>query len=993
MCLSILSQISSVDSFLGSCFSQWPHSVEQSCHGTALYGIKGFRSWFESQFPDAILAMPKDTAHDEFDHVLIDMNQLLHVALRRSRSEGHALTLLMKELDACCDLASPRRSLVLAMDGPPSAAKLATQRRRRFSTIVRSDWKQQQLKRFGRTLSKTQEAKKLRRLNTETKTLCITPGTAFMDRAEQTLLYWAWQRMSNPRTRLSNVRVYISSSRVPGEGEVKLLDWILQKNRRGDSIAIIGGDSDLVLEGLIIPPSSTHNVFVLLPDGNKRYLAVSLWETTRALSKFLPKLVAADMMRVRTDLVLLLILNGNDYLPRLRGVSGFNKVFHTYLRLLHQWLDDKKAHPQTPFLVDPDTLEFNLPFCIAFFRHLSQLTQPRSFLDQTAESQDDRNARSRNSALGQLNNLVEGGFLPEPVRWQTVSPDNYEDVQDLADDEDDETAGEDDSSYDTDEVEADEDENNQPPKDQVLIRLTMGREGADDFLSYDLWQDVGVSRKETKQALAQMALEDLMGEDYSDEGDDDELGISGAGYAWEVQTAAPANVTSYLGGLLWNLQTYQDGICSDYAYNYGRRMAPSAPDMVDFFKAAADHKQTVGRHDLLDERFSHPISAGLSCLAALPSQVADLVPAPYNMVPNGTVEEFYAASISPLDNSFDMKRFESFCENYLKALGEDNAPPMSHGDALLQGKDAVHHGRRIMSGDHYWTVLTRSYRPLEHPFDPPQPFSERMSQLRPNRRLKVSRLLATALPRPRSVWSSEQSNSQVGTNTPAAKLSRRRLPAEVVHGTMGNVIRSTSKKTLVISDVEYKQAYQQFAKSRKKRKVKLDLTLPSLEGEKSTSKAKSKPATHKERRDFDVVARMREFKVVGPPSEPVKNVDGQTAIALLVQLSEAKILGPIEWNITAPSHTMYASVDPQVHECVRLSVKRGPKLHNTVPDDGLVYEQDRHVNLESRQSLKQHLASFALCDLLGPQTRWSEMTLRDLKECLNGVEDPRQGQS
>mgnify|MGYP003319028727 CR=1 FL=1 len=35
-------------------------------------------------------------------------------------------------------------------------------------------------------------------------------------------------------------------------------------------------------------------------------------------------------MQVRTDLVLLLIMNGNDYLPKLRGSSGFDKLFGSY---------------------------------------------------------------------------------------------------------------------------------------------------------------------------------------------------------------------------------------------------------------------------------------------------------------------------------------------------------------------------------------------------------------------------------------------------------------------------------------------------------------------------------------------------------------------------------------------------------------------------------------------------------------------------------------
>lgn len=333
-------------------------------------GLKGFRGWFESQFPTALESIVAADSNDTFDHVLVDMNQLLHICVRKSRSDGHGLTLLMKELDAVVDLATPTQSLVLAMDGPPSAAKLATQRRRRFGTVVKAEWKLKNLEKLKKRVRPRLLARKQRRAKAEIRTLRITPGTAFMQKAENCILYWAWQRLSNANSKLSKkqVKIFLSSSTAPGEGEVKLLEWIYSRQRKGSSICILGGDSDLVLEGLVIPPASTHNVFVLLPDGSKRYLAVSLWETTRRLYKYLPHLTVNTIMNVRTDLVLLLILNGNDYLPKLRGSSGFNKLFHAYIRQHREWAAEGRA--KEAFMVDPESLEFNIPFTLAFFQSL-----------------------------------------------------------------------------------------------------------------------------------------------------------------------------------------------------------------------------------------------------------------------------------------------------------------------------------------------------------------------------------------------------------------------------------------------------------------------------------------------------------------------------------------------------------------------------------------------------------------------------------------------
>jgi hypothetical protein len=349
---------------------------------------------------------------EKFHHVLIDMNQLLHITLRRARSDEHALTLLIKELDKYMEIASPTRCIVLAFDGPPAAAKLATQRRRRLNTIVRAERKKLRmeiLKKRGLVVPprRKEMSRRKDKAAKEEETLKITPGTEFMAKAHDAVLYWAWQRLDSPKGKISHCRIYISPSTVPGEGEVKLLDWLLQagSDRRmtrvmrkgevevehhrrivkaGESVAILGGDSDLVLEGLVIPPTITHNVFVILPSTGKISHVVSLWETTLTLGKYLGnKFDPSDIMRVRTDLVLLLIMNGNDYLPKLRGSSGFNKLFHTYLSLLKNWIKGDNAH--RPYLVEPETLEFNLPFCLSYFQKLAsvapkQLSQPLDIL-------------------------------------------------------------------------------------------------------------------------------------------------------------------------------------------------------------------------------------------------------------------------------------------------------------------------------------------------------------------------------------------------------------------------------------------------------------------------------------------------------------------------------------------------------------------------------------------------------------------------------------
>jgi hypothetical protein len=180
---------------------------------TVLTGIRGFRAWFESQFPDALTTIQKGhKTPEKFDHVLIDVNQILHVCVRKSRSDGHALTLLMKELDEIVQLSTPTTSLVLALDGSPSAAKLSTQRKRRFATVTKSEWQVRNLDKVGKRMKAAALARKKLKAQSEVRCLTLTPGTDMMRLAEQAILYWAWQRLDGRSALLENVKIFVSPS-------------------------------------------------------------------------------------------------------------------------------------------------------------------------------------------------------------------------------------------------------------------------------------------------------------------------------------------------------------------------------------------------------------------------------------------------------------------------------------------------------------------------------------------------------------------------------------------------------------------------------------------------------------------------------------------------------------------------------------------------------------------------------------------------------------
>jgi len=809
----------------------------------------------------------------------------------------------------------------------------------------------------------------------EEETLKITPGTQFMDRAHEALLYWAWQRLENPKGKLSKCRIYISPSTVPGEGEVKLLDWLIQagndertidigrvmnkqkgnkggqleieRHRRlvkpGESVAILGGDSDLVLEGLIIPPTITHNVFVILPSTGKTSYVVSLWETTLTLGKYLGKAFdPSDIMRVRTDLVLLLIMNGNDYLPKLRGSAGFNKLFHSYLRLLREWIKagEKKGRP---YLVNPDTLEFNLPFCLAYFKMLAsvapkQMAQPSDMLPNSQSI----------TPLSQLYSMVDAGFLPSPAEFERIQ------------------------------LPGGESENN----GKEILRLTLGTatDGNHNYnrkqnqTQFEIEHYITTDRplKKAKQTLANIALENLLGEDYMDmnafldgdasNDDDDDFDFgpnAGGAYPWEIQIPAASSVDEYLRGLLWNLSTYQDGVCSDYGYNYGRRMSPTAEEIVSYFEAAKKDGEKVDREALLGDSFVTPLSAGLSCLAALPSQVDYLVPHPFReLSEDGTVEDIYGRCMDSENNVFDMKLFKELCTD---AVGLKNGKTN-----IRKSPKRKSNLRKVRTGDTFWTVIRRVRSPLVHPFEPPPPFSDRLSYLRNNPCIKATHIIASDRPR----WLREGQKS----GNDAEKQNDEETTQDGKHSDMGKLLVNALGDDTTLDKVGYKMVYQSREIIIEKKKRRKSNVVKTKEEETPLGMANSsQPCYDNELLQYEM-KRMNEYGLK-PPEISLNSADGFNALQCLQQLYDADLVNELVWEYQTPSKTKYASEYPDFYEEVKVSI-------SILDDKPLRLSQDRNPKLFSRKVVKHTLASIVMDELFKDEGEWHKITVKQMKSLL-----------
>ena len=112
-----------------------------------------------------------------------------------------------------------------------------------------------------------------------------------------------------------------------------------------------------------------------------------------------------------------------------------------------------------------------------------------------------------------------------------------------------------------------------------------------------------------------------------------------------------------------------------------------------------------------------------------------------------------------------------------------------------------------------------------------------------------------------------------------------------------------------------------------------------------------------------------------------KTKDSITALSCLYQLDDAGIVGKVQWTVTHPSDSEYASLAPEEHEKFSLEVRP--------PADAAFFKtfvltRDRERGKTSKKLVQQHLASRALDTLLKKRRakKWQELTFQEIKFIL-----------
>lgn len=256
----------------------------------------------------------------------VDCNGVVHPCCHppphepQPASEDEMLANLKKHLDRLVTAIKPTSLVYLALDGVAPRAKMNQQRKRRFCAAREAREKADAIAEIrGSPPAATWDHN------------AITPGTTFMAKVSATLTEWGETLVATKPA----VRVVISDSAIPGEGEHKIMAHLRGSSsaQKAGAAVIVGLDADLMFLSLALHEPRLY----ILRDDNMKLLSIQrLRDCLRA--EFAPD----DFENFVDDFIVLCFFVGNDFLPQLPCLS-INDGGLDLLLLLYRHLRPKLA--------------------------------------------------------------------------------------------------------------------------------------------------------------------------------------------------------------------------------------------------------------------------------------------------------------------------------------------------------------------------------------------------------------------------------------------------------------------------------------------------------------------------------------------------------------------------------------------------------------------------------------------------------------------------
>ncbi|KAF8951600.1 hypothetical protein BGZ52_010728 [Haplosporangium bisporale] len=329
-------------------------------------GIKQvkFSDWFLRRFPH-VGQVVHGGQSIKFDSVFIDVNCILHPALRSSKTETAFVKKFFRILDSLLEQFVPGRICYLSIDGPAPLAKMLTQKARRLS----------------KSGSKSKGMSSLQ----------ATPGCPFMTRVEHYLSYYTVRYLQQRRNQgiSPDLKFVIDHSNNPGEGESKIIENIVLQaaNIRERPCAIVSMDSDAILQAIAL---GMPNIHVVRKDGPAPGTVLSIDKFMHALEQIFP----GESNRSRKFKFLI------------------DTDFRTFdLFFLRQLMMNSEKHPSKLYLKSAQIGATEPVDEVWVDRAIAVEKEDEYGLESDKESVDDRSDNDTNSDAGSSESDSEPGIL------------------------------------------------------------------------------------------------------------------------------------------------------------------------------------------------------------------------------------------------------------------------------------------------------------------------------------------------------------------------------------------------------------------------------------------------------------------------------------------------------------------------------------------------------------------------------------------------------
>lgn len=280
-------------------------------------GVPRYRATLMKYCPQAYYDIPKGKQVKNCDNLYIDFNPIIHfiagnvygyARTDESLAEDNPtpelvylkcweyLVMLMEDF-------SPSEKVYIAIDGVAPVAKQNQQRQRRFLSA----------KNTGQDFSSAN----------------ITVGTLFMDRLYQYLRVRLTKWLDEYSSEIL-YNVVLSSDKVPGEGEHKIINDI-RENSSNQVNYIYGPDGDLLFLSLLLPSDT-----FIVTDNQASYQCCDV----PIMKNYIGKLLTPHWGKnpkydenVLRDYVMICTIFGNDFLPKLKMVYSLEETWQVIIAI------------------------------------------------------------------------------------------------------------------------------------------------------------------------------------------------------------------------------------------------------------------------------------------------------------------------------------------------------------------------------------------------------------------------------------------------------------------------------------------------------------------------------------------------------------------------------------------------------------------------------------------------------------------------------------